>query len=92
MFAGSSGAVSCPSNATVDHAVLLIGYNSSHWFIKNSWATTWGDNGFGYISKANDCNLHSWIDVMQIDFPFSPSPAPTPTPIPTPTDKITLTI
>lgn len=33
------------------HAVAIVGYNDNggYWIIKNSWDTTWGDNGFGYI-------------------------------------------
>jgi hypothetical protein len=57
LYAGRSALISCPSTNYLNHAVLLVGYNSTHWFIKNSWATTWGDNGFGYIDKFNDCGL-----------------------------------
>lgn len=64
MQAGPSGLISCSPYSQIDHAVLLVGYNSSHWFIKNSWDVTWANNGFGYIDKVNDCNLHSWIDTM----------------------------
>lgn len=34
------------------HAILIIGYNdTSRLFkFKNSWGTSWGDNGYGYIS------------------------------------------
>lgn len=40
-----------------DHYVLLFGYNSTHWFVKNSWGTAWGDYGIGYILKNNSCNI-----------------------------------
>ena len=47
-----------------NHAVVLIGWDDNFsasnflitppgdgaWIIKNSWDTTWGDNGYGYIS------------------------------------------
>lgn len=36
-------------STTVNHAVVLIGFNSTHFFIRNSWGTSWGDNGDGYI-------------------------------------------
>ena len=33
------------------HAVLVCGYNDSkkHWIVRNSWGTSWGDNGYCYI-------------------------------------------
>jgi C1A family cysteine protease len=33
------------------HAVSVVGYRSDGRFIvRNSWGTTWGDKGFGYVS------------------------------------------
>ena len=66
--AGPRTTITCTGTNTADHAVLLVGYNSTHWFIKNSWGTTWGDNGFGYISKTADCGLLKWVDVMQVNY------------------------
>ncbi|XP_065226776.1 cathepsin J-like [Planococcus citri] len=43
----------------LNHEVLLVGYNGtdknhSYWIVKNSFGTSWGDNGFLKIStKAN---------------------------------------
>jgi hypothetical protein len=33
------------------HAVLVCGYNDSkkHWIVRNSWGSSWGDNGYCYI-------------------------------------------
>jgi hypothetical protein len=32
------------------HAVCIVGYRDDGRFIvRNSWGTTWGDNGFGYL-------------------------------------------
>ena len=44
-------------STTLDHGVTLIGYgydtvwDSKYWIIKNSWATTWGDNGYMYMLR-----------------------------------------
>lgn len=41
----------CVKDATVNHAVVLIGYgadsklNKKYWLIRNSWGPTWGDSG-----------------------------------------------
>ena len=37
--AGPSGLISCAYAPAINHAVLLVGYNTSHWFVKNSWGT-----------------------------------------------------
>ena len=52
----TSGILSCPSNCVVDHAVLLVGYDTDYWFIKNSWGDDWGDNGYIKISRASGSN------------------------------------
>lgn len=35
-----------------DHAVCLCGYDDSRgaWLIKNSWGTSWGDNGYAWMT------------------------------------------
>lgn len=36
----------CPTN--IDHGVLIVGYSAeyNYWNIKNSWGTSWGENGY----------------------------------------------
>jgi len=52
------------------HAVVLIGWNDSmsdknvsgHWLFKNSWGTSWGDNGYGKIEyDAANVGTHASI-------------------------------
>jgi hypothetical protein len=71
---------------------LLIGYNTTHWFIKNSWGTGWGNNGYGYIDKKHDCKLSTWVDAWRVNFTSKLIPTPTPTPTPTPNKTMNLTI
>ncbi|MBP7496032.1 MAG: hypothetical protein KA792_00005 [Bacteroidales bacterium] len=49
----------CPdASQFANHAVLLVGWNDTKqtaggtgaWIIKNSWSSSWGEKGFGYIS------------------------------------------
>jgi len=44
----------------VNHGVLLIGATDSYWAIKNSWAATWGENGFIRLARGNTCAVCSY--------------------------------
>lgn len=55
-----SGVMDGTCGTQLDHGVLLVGFGTDetsgqkYWRIKNSWDTTWGDNG--YIRICRDCN------------------------------------
>ena len=60
MSVGPSGLISCTDPEPINHAIVVVGYNTTHWIIKNSWGTEdWGDRGYGYISKETnkDCRI-----------------------------------
>ena len=48
---------------TINHAVLIVGCGHDdasdldYWIVKNSWSTTWGDQGYFKLKKQNDYTL-----------------------------------
>ena len=46
----------CSSNrGDLNHAIVIVGYGTEngvdYWLIKNSWGTSWGNNGFARIQR-----------------------------------------
>lgn len=55
-----SGVLTAPTTCNLNHAVLATGYSSSYWKIKNSWGSSWGDNGFVRMTRGkNICGINS---------------------------------
>ncbi|KAK7137936.1 hypothetical protein R3I94_013546 [Phoxinus phoxinus] len=46
------------SSHNANHAVLITGYDTTgevpYWIVRNSWGTSWGDNGYVYIKIGNN--------------------------------------
>jgi C1A family cysteine protease len=78
------------------HAIAIVGYSNSKGAIEiiNSWGSSWGTAGYGWISYAmlNKIGVEAYSAVDTYGYPSpspspSPSPTPTPKPSPTPTPK-----
>ncbi|NXY11642.1 CATL1 protein, partial [Pteruthius melanotis] len=65
-----SGIFTCPpGQQKVNHAMLLVGYNTarigkckvSYWILKNSWSKSWGEEGYMLLQKdaGNQCGVAS---------------------------------
>lgn len=61
-----TGGILSDCGTSINHAVLLVGYNSidASWKVKNSWGPAWGENGYFRLSAAitnnqiaNTCSL-----------------------------------
>jgi len=58
------------------HAMLIVGYSDKDqaFIVRNSWGTTWGDNGYGYVpydymgtSKFNFCGQYCIQGLTDVD-------------------------
>jgi C1A family cysteine protease len=51
-----SGVFTGECGTSLDHGVLVVGYSTDYYIVKNSWGTTWGDNGYIYLGKGAQYN------------------------------------
>jgi len=57
-----SGIFNGPCGSQMNHAVLAVGYTGEYWIVKNSWGTSWGEQG--YIRMARNKNLCGLSNVL----------------------------
>lgn len=54
----SGGIFDACSTTDINHAVTAVGWNDDegYWIVKNSWGTTWGEEGF-FRMKMGSCGI-----------------------------------
>ena len=58
----------------MDHGVLVVGYGSErgtdYWIVKNSWSSSWGEEGYVRIEKSDSTNTKGVCGIaMQPSYP-----------------------
>jgi C1A family cysteine protease len=66
----AGGIVSDCDGQQLDHGVLIVGFGTAgstpYWIVKNSWGTTWGENGYIRLQKGtNQCGLNQMPCTIQ---------------------------
>merc|ERR1712096_41346 len=59
-----------------DHCVMAVGFNSTaptpYWIVRNSWATTWGEDGYIRLEMAkNTCGLADDATIPEVKVDLS---------------------
>jgi hypothetical protein len=83
----TGGIYTACSNKQLNHAVQLVGWSDSgkYWILRNSWGTSWGENGYMRIAYKNSAGQPcDGVGEAANFFKVSNEPVPDPTPGPTP--------
>ncbi|KAH9693158.1 hypothetical protein KPL70_016590 [Citrus sinensis] len=92
----SSGIFTGPCSTSLDHAVLIVGYDSEngvdYWIIKNSWGRSWGMNGYMHMQRNTGNSLGICGINMLASYPTKTGQNPPPSPPPVPLCVVRITV
>src|SRR5262249_26236438 len=70
-FEGYKGGIfngPCSSGTTPTRAVLIVGYTSSYWIVKNSQGASWGAGGYIFLARGtNLCGISNFAIAVSND-------------------------
>jgi hypothetical protein len=54
-----------------DHCVMATGFNAEaptpYWIVRNSWASTWGEEGYVYLEMSeNTCGIADDVTIPEV--------------------------
>ncbi|KAI3936590.1 hypothetical protein MKW92_021813 [Papaver armeniacum] len=70
----SSGVFTGTCGTELDHGVTAVGYGTDsdgtkYWLVKNSWGTSWGENGYIRMQRDVDANQGLCCTAMEASYP-----------------------
>jgi C1A family cysteine protease len=77
-----SGIMTNCISSQIDHGVLVVGFDDTnsppYWIVKNSWGTSWGENGYIRVQKGTDQCLITYLPCSSTvaKGPNPPGPSP----------------
>jgi len=39
---------------SLDHGVIVVGYGTDYWTVRNSWGSSWGENGYVRLARTGN--------------------------------------
>ena len=84
------GLMNCACGNSIDHNLLLVGFNATTFTLRNQWNTYWGDKGYATIPRTGNslmnplpdggqCGMYLW-DPMVLENVFTATSSPTSAP------------
>lgn len=55
------------STNTSNHAVAVVGYTDTHYIVRNSYGSQYGENGYFYVNKQVFCNIANAVYAIKPD-------------------------